>query len=320
MFQTKKEKMRSFNKVLAFYGFSLVLQFQFFTTFAPETCERLMGDRKNNHVSNIMKVKEILGALEEFAPLALQDGYDNAGLQIGLAEDAEATGALLCLDVTEDVVDEAMRLGCNLIVSHHPLLFHPLKSITGRDYTERSVIKAIKNDIAIYAAHTNLDAAPGGVNYKMAEKLGLVAPQCLSPKEPYVRHEVTVLPGEGLIATLPMALSQKDFMERVKEAFRLKSLRVNQASKKSIRTVALCGGSGAFLIPKAIEKGADAFITGEIGYHRFFGHEEHLLLLEIGHYESEQYTLEVLRDIIAKQDESLPIHQTQIQTNPINYL
>ena len=122
------------------------------------------------HIPDIMKVKEILGALEEFAPLALQDGSDNAGMQIGLAEDAEATGALLCLDVTEDVVDEAIQLGCNLIVSHHPLLFHPLKSIAGRDYIERAVIKAIKNDITIYAAHTNLDKAPGGVNYKMAEE------------------------------------------------------------------------------------------------------------------------------------------------------
>ena len=267
-----------------------------------------------------MKVKEILGALEEFAPLALQDGYDNAGLQIGLAEDAEATGALLCLDVTEDVVDEAVLRGCNLIVSHHPLLFQPLKRITSHDHVGRTVAKAIQHGITIYAAHTNLDSAYGGVNFKMAEKLGLVSPQWLSPKESYRRGSSYVTAGEGLIATLPMALSQREFMERVKEVFRLRSLRVNASTKEKISRVALCGGSGAFLIPKAIEMGADAFLTGEIGYHRFFGYEDNLLLLEIGHFESEQYTLEVLRDIILKKAATLPALMARTNTNPINYL
>ena len=267
-----------------------------------------------------MKVKDILGALEEFAPLALQDGYDNAGLQIGLAEDAEATGALLCLDVTEDVVDEAVLRGCNLIVSHHPLLFRPLKSITFDDYVGRTVVKAVQHGIAVYAAHTNLDSAQGGVNFKIAEKLGLVAPQWLSPKEAYLRGMAYVTAGEGIIATLPTSLSEREFMERVKEVFGLKSLRVNYAQKKTISRVALCGGSGASLIPKAIEKGADAFITGEIGYHRFFGYEKDILLLEIGHYESEQYTLEVLRDVLLKKDPTLPTLFSKTRTNPINYL
>ena len=267
-----------------------------------------------------MKVKDILGALEEFAPLALQDGYDNAGLQIGLAEDAEATGALLCLDVTEDVVDEAVLRGCNLIVSHHPLLFRPLKSITFDDYVGRTIVKAIQHGIAVYAAHTNLDSAQGGVNFKIAEKLGLVAPQWLSPKEAYLRGMAYVTAGEGVIATLPTSLSEREFMERVKEVFGLKSLRVNYAQKKTISRVALCGGSGASLIPKAIEKGADAFITGEIGYHRFFGYEKDILLLEIGHYESEQYTLEVLRDVLLKKDPTLPTLFSKTRTNPINYL
>ncbi|MBP3214034.1 MAG: Nif3-like dinuclear metal center hexameric protein [Bacteroidaceae bacterium] len=267
-----------------------------------------------------MKVKDILGALEEFAPLALQDGYDNAGLQIGLAEDAEATGALLCLDVTEEIVDEAVLRGCNLIVSHHPLLFRPVKSITSRDYVGRTIGKAIRQGITVYAAHTNLDSAYGGVNFKMAEKLGLVAPQWLAPKEAYLRGSSYVTAGEGIIATLPVALSQRDFMERVKEAFGLKSLRTNYASREKISRVALCGGSGAFLIPKAIEKGADVFITGEIGYHRFFGYESDILLLEIGHYESEQYTQEVLRDVILHKFPTLPVVLAKTKTNPINYL
>ena len=267
-----------------------------------------------------MKVKEILGALEEFAPLALQDGYDNAGLQIGLAEDAEATGALLCLDVTEAVVDEAVKLGCNVIVSHHPLLFRPVKCIAGRDYVERTIMRAIKHDITIYASHTNLDSAHGGVNFKMAEKLGLVAPQWLSPKGEYTVGGKVTSAGEGIIATLPLPLSQKDWMERVKEVFKLKSIRVNTSNKQTISRVALCGGSGAFLISKAVEEGADAFITGEIGYHRFFVYEGDILLMEIGHFESEQYTLEVLHDVIQKAAPSLPIHYTKLKTNPINYL
>ena len=267
-----------------------------------------------------MKIKEILGALEDFAPLALQDGYDNAGLQIGLAEDAEATGALLCLDVTENVVDEAILRGYNLIVSHHPLLFHPVKSITSSDYVGCAIIKAIKHDIVIYSAHTNLDCAYGGVNFKMAEKLGLVSPRWIVPKTSYVSGGIATTAGEGVIASLPVPQTQKDFMERVKEIFNLRSLRVNTSSKETIRKVALCGGSGAHLIPQAVEQGADAFITGEVGYHRFFGHESDLLLMEIGHYESEQYTLEVLRDIISRKATSVPVYMTKMQTNPINYL
>ena len=142
-----------------------------------------------------MKIKEIIVALERFAPLPLQDGFDNAGLQIGLTE-AEATGALLCLDVTEAVVDEAITLGYNLIISHHPLIFKGYKSITGRDYIERCILKAIRHDIVIYSAHTNLDNAPGGVNYKIAEKIGLKNIRILEPKEEYLLKLVTFVPTE----------------------------------------------------------------------------------------------------------------------------
>jgi len=272
------------------------------------------------HISDIMKIKDILGALEEFAPLALQDGYDNAGLQIGLAEDAEATGVLLSLDVTEEVVNEAILRGCNLIVSHHPLMFHPVKSFSGKTYVERAILKAIKNDIAVYAAHTNLDVAYGGVNFKIAEKLGLQKVEFLSGRENYTSADKTFTAGEGIIAMLPEAVSKKEFMEQVKEVFRLKSLRVNNANPKSIKRVALCGGSGASLIPLAIEKGADVFITGEIGYHHFFGFENEILLLEVGHYESEQYTVELMRDIITKFAPSLHVCKAETNSNPITYL
>ena len=272
------------------------------------------------HISDIMKIKDILGALEEFAPLALQDGYDNAGLQIGLAEDAEATGVLLSLDVTEEVVNEAVLRGCNLIISHHPLMFQPVKSFAGKTHVERAILKAIKKDIAVYAAHTNLDVVYGGVNFKMAEKLGLQKVEFLAGRENYTSGDKTFTAGEGIIATLPGAVSKGEFMEQVKEVFRLKSLRVNNASPKSIKRVALCGGNGAFLIPQAIEKGADVFITGEIGYHRFFGYEKDILLLEIGHYESEQYTIELLRDIITKAAPSVHVCKAETNINPIIYL
>lgn len=267
-----------------------------------------------------MKVKEIISALEEFAPLALQDGYDNAGLQIGLAKDADATGALLCLDVTEEVVDEAIRQGCNLIISHHPLMFHPLKKITGDDVSSRVIIKAVKKDITIYSAHTNLDVAYGGVNYKIAEKLGLQDLQWLRERGTYQSAGQTLTAGDGVIGTLPTPIDAKDFMEVVKETFAIRSLRVNDPGQKTISRVALCGGAGSSLIPVAAEQGADAFLTGEIGYHRFFGYDDKMLLVEMGHYESEQYTLEIFSEIISRVSPKLPVICTEVKTNPINCL
>ena len=292
----------------------------FFSCLIPNFSLPLHPKCVKPHISDIMKIKDILGALEEFAPLALQDGYDNAGLQIGLAEDAEATGVLLSLDVTEEVVNEAVLRGCNLIVSHHPLMFHPVKTFNGKTHVERTILKAIKNDVAVYAAHTNLDVAYGGVNFKIAEKLCLQNVEWLSERESYVSGGKTLMAGDGIIASLPSSVSKKEFMEQVKEVFRLKSLRVNNASPKTIKRVALCGGSGASHIPQAIEKGADVFITGEIGYHHFFGYENDILLLEIGHYESEQYTIEVLRDVISKFAPSLHICKAETNINPIKYL
>ena len=261
-----------------------------------------------------MKIREIIGALEEFAPLSLQDSYDNAGLQIGLTEDAEATGALLCLDVTEDVLDEAVRRGCNMVVSHHPLLFRPCKSITGADYIERCIIKAIKNDIAIYSAHTNLDNAKDGVNYRIAHKLGLTDIEILDPKN---NDKST---GAGLIGHLAEPMKKEDFIAHVKKVFNANCVRFNSWTGRKVFRIALCGGSGAFLMSKAASAGVDAFLTGEVGYHRFFGHENELLLLELGHFESEQYTLEILREVIERAAPNLPIFDTEIETNPINYI
>lgn len=261
-----------------------------------------------------MKIKEIVSALERFAPLPLQESYDNAGLQTGLT-DAEATGALLCLDVTETVIDEAIALGYNLVVSHHPLVFRGVKSITGRDYVGRCLLKAIKNDIALYAAHTNLDNAPGGVNFAIARKLGLEDVRFLAPQDGSGQEG-----GSGLIGTLPDWETETDFLRRVKKTFEAGCVRHSRMTGRQIRTVALCGGAGSFLIADAVAAGADVFLTGEIRYHEYFGHEREILLAEIGHYESEQYTRQLLADILHEQCPSLKVEITKINTNPIKYL
>ena len=163
-----------------------------------------------------MKISEVVFALERFAPLPLQESYDNAGLQVGLTE-VEASGALLCLDVTEEVIDEAVDLGCNLVVSHHPLLFHGLKTVSDRSYVERCVRKAIQNDVTVYSAHTNLDNAEDGVNFKIAEKLEMEQVRLLLPRPVKVRdggHEYTVMAGSGVSGVLPEAEDSLKFLQR----------------------------------------------------------------------------------------------------------
>ncbi len=260
-----------------------------------------------------MKIKEILNALERFAPLPLQDDYDNAGLQIGLT-DAEVTGALLCLDVTEPVLDEAIALGYNLVVAHHPLIFHGCKSITGRNYIERCILKAIKNDIVIYCAHTNLDNALQGVSFKMAEKMGLTDVRLLVPQDP------TCQAGAGVIGRLPEPATELEFLKAIKKTFEVACLRHNKLTGREIETVALCGGAGAFLMQAAIGQHADVFLTGEIKYHDFFGHEDDILLAEMGHYESEQYTKEIFAQIIQEACPGVEMQMTKVNTNPIKYL
>ena len=261
-----------------------------------------------------MKARQVLDALEQYAPLPLQDGFDNAGLQIGLTEEQEVTGALLCLDVTEAIVDEAERVGCNLIVAHHPLLFHGLKSITGKNYVERCVMKAIQKGIAIYAAHTNLDNAQGGVNYRIAETIGLTNLQFLDIKV------ATVPAGAGVIGELSESMCEQEFLLRLKQLFDISCLRHNTLNGRMIRRVALCGGAGGFLLSNAIAQGADAFLTGEMRYHDYFGHDDELLIAEMGHYESEQYTIDIFAEVLGARFPELNIVKTSLNTNPINYL
>lgn len=365
----------------------------------------------------MVKIKEIVDALEMFAPLPLQDGFDNAGLQVGLT-DAEVTGVLLCLDVTEKVVDEAVASGCNLIVSHHPLIFSPLKRITGATYVERCVMKALSNGVAIYSAHTNIDNAPGGVNYRIAEKLGLQNLKILVPKEnallklsvyvpvasadavrealfaagcghignydscsynvegfgtfkagegaqpfcgtvgalhkenevridtilpayiknrvikallaahPYEEPAYDIYPlqnswetvGSGVVGELPEATDERDFLLKIKDTFAAGCVRHTSLMGKKVKKVALCGGAGASFAGAALAAGADLYLTGEARYHDLFSYNGKMLVAFIGHYESEQFTMEIFKEIISAAHPNIKVKTTEVNTNPVQYM
>ena len=365
----------------------------------------------------MLKVKDILKELEEYAPLPLQEGFDNAGVQVGDVNQP-AHGALLCLDVTEEVVDEALELGCNLIISHHPLAFHPFKSLTGKNYIERCLMKACKYDLVIYAAHTNLDNADGGVNFKLAELIGLQNVRVLSPQKQALLKLVTFVPesyadlvrttlfnagagrignydassfnlqgegtfranegchpfcgeigelhteketrietilpafrkavvmqallsvhpyeepvfdfyllenrwekvGSGVVGELPEEEEEMFFLQRIKELFQVGCIKHSPLTGRPIREVALCGGSGAFLINDAINYGADIFITGEAKYNDFYDVEDRILLATIGHYESEVCTKDIFYSIISKKFPTFALHLSNVNSNPVKYL
>ena len=256
----------------------------------------------------------MLCALEQFAPLPLQESWDNAGLQVGLTE-AEVSGALLCLDVNEQIVDEAIAKGCNLIVSHHPLLFRGLKQISGADYVQRCVIKAIKNDIVVVSMHTNMDNAKYGVNWKIAEKLGLADVNFFAAKS-----VDGIEAGSGVVASLPNAMAADALILMVKKRFGVECAMCNQLLRRPIRKVAICGGAGDFLLDEALNLGADAFITGEMHYHQYFDYEQKIQICVIGHYQSEQYTTEVFCDIIQKECPGVRTEIAETNTNPILYI
>ena len=222
-----------------------------------------------------MKIYKVIDALEQFAPLPLQEDYDNAGLQIGLTE-AEVSGALLCLDVTPQIVEEAIRKGCNLIVSHHPLIFRKLKRIADENEVQKTVRLAIENHVAIVSMHTNLDAAIGGVNSKIAEKIGLQNTQFLGKQQ----NIDGVCAGEGVIGELSEELAADDLVIMLKKVF----------------------------------------ITGEMSYHEFFGHNQDIQICVIGHYQSEQFTPEIFKSVLDKHCPEVKTFIAETNTNPILYL
>ena len=364
-----------------------------------------------------MNVKSICELIEEVAPLSLQESYDNAGLLIGNRQ-MEINSVLVSIDITEEVIDEAIRKNCGLIISHHPLIFNGLKRLTGETEVQRCVAKAIKNDIAIYAAHTNLDNVLNGVSGKMAEKIGLKNIQILQPKrnrllklityvphlysdkvrkvlfeagagqignydscsfnadgvgtfranenarpfvgnnnelhsEPETRIEV-ILPdylknqvfeallkihpyeepaydfislqnawkevGAGVVGVLEHPEDELIFLNRIKEIFKIPVIRHTNLSGSKIKRVALCGGSGSEFLTDAIAAGADVFITGDFKYHEFFDAQNRIVIADIGHFESEQFTKDIFFEIITKKMPTFAVQISDSKTNPINYL
>jgi dinuclear metal center YbgI/SA1388 family protein len=363
-----------------------------------------------------MKLNEITDHLESFAPLAYQESYDNAGLICG-DPGMEITGAMICLDSTEKVLDEAIGKGCNLVIAHHPIVFSGLKKFNGKNYVERVIIKAIRNNIAIYAAHTNLDNVHNGVNGMIAQKLGLKNCRILSPQKGRLKRLITFCPeenaeelrkaifraggghignydecsfnslgtgtfrageganpyvgkpgeqhrekemkietivpahletkilsamikahpyeevaydliplenshqlvGSGLIGEVDES-DEQEFLNHIKKVMKAGVLRFTDLRGKKIKKVAVCGGSGSFLLKDAIRSGADVFVTADFKYHQFFDADNQIVIVDIGHYESEQYTSELFYEILKKKFSTFALHLSKINTNPINYL
>ena len=363
-----------------------------------------------------MKISEITQHLETFAPPHFQESYDNSGLIVGNAS-AECTGVLISLDAIETIIDEAIAKKCNLVVAHHPIIFRGLKKLNGNNYVERTIIKAIKNDIAIYAIHTNLDNIKKGVNNKIAEKIGLKNLQILQPKENILKKLITFAPldkaedlrkalfdagagelgkysecsfnteglgtfkplkgadpfvgeigkrheekelkieiifpvylehkiiqamikahpyeevaydiislgnylsdvGSGLIGELDEEMDEKAFLAKIKSTFGLKIIKHTALKGNNVKKVAVCGGSGSFLIPVAITNKADVYITADIKYHEFFDADSRLVVADIGHYESEQFTIDLLDDILREKYPNFAVLKTEVNTNPVNY-
>ena len=258
-------------------------------------------------------VKDVTDFLESIAPLQLQEPYDNSGLLIGSGEET-VTGVVVCLDCTEEVIDEAIRLDCNLIVSHHPAIFYGIKKINDANATERLIRKAIKEEIAIYAIHTNLDnVLANGVNERIANELGLSVKGILNPKTPDLKT------GAGILASFESPVTEVEFLQLLKDRMKSEVIRHTRLLGTPIREVAICGGSGGFLLDYAKKSSVQALITADYKYHGFFDADGELLVCDIGHYESEQYTINLLQELISGNFTTFAAHCTGINTNPVHY-
>lgn len=335
----------------------------------------------------MISIQDVIDHLEQIAPPIYQEHYDNAGLICGDSNE-KVRGVLTCLDCTEAVLQEAIDKSCNLVVAHHPIVFRGLKKITGRNYVERCLLKAIKHDIAIYAIHTNLDNVFfHGVNARIAERLGLQATRILSPKtnvqelrflaesadlaavrqadqafqgpaalimptidpqlyevrvrlstahirdfqatiQAIAKNEISVVEvqekndqvGSGMIGQLTEPMGEMDFLHFLKNQMQTACVKHTTLLGRPIQKVALCGGAGSFLLPAAIRASADIFITADYKYHEFFDADGHLIIADIGHYESEQFTIPLLKELLSNKFSSFAVYETAIKTNPVSYV
>lgn len=260
-----------------------------------------------------MRLAEIIAKIEQVVPLHFQESWDNAGLQIGDIQ-SEISSVLLSVDVTEAVLDEAIRKQCNLIISHHPLLFSGLKSIGTESMVERCVVKAIRNRIAIYSAHTNVDKWSEGVSRRMADKLGLVQTELLAPSS------ADGAIGLGFLGYLPEAMEATQFLQQLKTTFQIPTLRYAGDTGKRLRKIAVCGGSGASLLKQVVASGADIFVSADFKHHDFLEATEGVMIADVGHFESEQCTKEIFFEILSKKNSTFALHFSDADVSPIRYL
>ena len=266
------------------------------------------------------KVSEILSYITEVAPIHWQESYDNSGLLVGDAN-ALVDKVLLTLDLTEKVIDEAIENSFHLVISHHPLIFKGLKNILVDDTTGRIITKAIKHDISIAAMHTNIDNSFYGVNRVLAEQLGLKDLQILrsSQQSAVSSQQLEIQVGSGMLGVLENEISENDFLKFVKEKLNVGAIRHSEFLNKPIRKVAICGGSGAFLIDDAKRCGADVYVTADLKYHDFFDADNEILIVDAGHFETEQFTKQLFADIILKKNPKFAVQISRVNTNSVNY-
>ena len=258
-----------------------------------------------------MKVRDIAAAIESFAPLSMQESYDNAGLIVGRMDD-DVHKALLAVDVTEEVIAEAVAEGCDMIITHHPIIFHAMKRFNSASQTERCVEEAIRRGIVLYAAHTNLDSTPDGMSWRVAQMLGLENIAVMQPTN-------TEGAGFGVVGELAEAMPSAEFMRRVMERFDVKALRHSDVVKAEISKVAICTGSGGSLIDDARKSGADIYLTADLRYNDFMRHENAIILADMGHFESEYCAIQILFDILSKKIPIFAVRKSVCSRNPVNY-
>jgi len=257
----------------------------------------------------------VIEFLESIAPLDRQESYDNSGLLVG-SPDQVVTGVMTCLDCTEDVLDEAIAKGCNLVVAHHPPIFSGLKRITGATPTERVVIKAIRHHLVLYAIHTNLDnTLTHGVNERIARRIGLDIDGVLRPQAGSADPGT----GAGIVGYFSQPVTETEFLQHLHATMRAPVIRHTPLTDRKIKRVAVCGGSGSFLLPDALAAGVEAFVTADFKYHQFFDADGRLLVCDLGHYESEQFTIGLLQELISRNFPNFAAHCTEMDTNPVHY-
>lgn len=265
----------------------------------------------------ITRIADIVSAIEQYASPSLQESWDNTGLQVGNAN-AECTGVLVCLESTPAVVAEAAKLGCNLIISHHPLFFRPIKRLTGTDLVSDTAIAAIVAGVAIYSSHTASDSTRRGVSVLLAEKLGITPAGVLAPvHQPEDSQEL----GLGIYGDMEQALSPAQFVEHVKACLGCPAVRTTHYDAHAqISRAAVCGGAGGEFIQAAIDKGAQAYVTADIKYHDFVNYRDRILLVDAGHYETEALIKQKFREIVSEKFPHIPVHATALDDNPVCYL